>query len=327
MSGTAPTRAGFAAILGAPNAGKSTLVNALVGSKIAIVTHKVQTTRAQLRAVAIAGPAQVVIVDTPGIFAPRRRLDEAMVAAAWSGAEDADARVLLVDAHDYPAEGPPRSKGAEDTDRILEGLAERGLGAILVLNKIDLLPRARLLALAARLNERIAFDRTLMISALSGDGVDDLRACLAEAMPEGPWLYPEDQLADVTERLLAAEITRERLILRLHDELPYASTVITDRFAELADGSVRIEQAILVERDSQRPIVIGKGGQTIKEIGSSARAELEQVLERRVHLFLDVRVKPKWSEDPEHFREIGLEKPATPHKGAPRRRGSGKGRR
>lgn len=305
-----PSRAGFAAILGAPNAGKSTLVNALVGSKVAIVTPKVQTTRSQIRAIALEGSAQIVLVDTPGIFAPRRMLDEAMVAAAWSAADEADARVLLVDAADFPLDGASRARG--DAEAILDALAARGAGAILALNKVDLIPRERLLALAAHLNGRLAFSDTFMISAANGSGVEDLKRHLAGAMPEGPWHFPEDQLADVSERFLAAEITREKLMLRLHDELPYASTVVTERFAELKDGSVRIEQAILVTRESQRPIVLGKGGRTIKEIGEKARAEMAEAFGRKVHLFLQVLVKPRWAEDGDTYRALSLEKPRGP---------------
>jgi GTP-binding protein Era len=305
MNATEQRHCGFAALIGAPNAGKSTLLNALVGAKVAIVTRKVQTTRSQIRAIAIEGKAQIIFVDTPGIFAPRRTLDTAMVDAAWSGAADADAVALLVDA---AGQGTPEkpSRAAEDTARILKGLEEAGRKAILVLNKVDAVRRDTLLALAARLNDAFPFEATFMVSAQTGSGVDDLRAHLAAAMPEGPWLYPEDQLADISERFLAAEVTREALYNRLHDELPYASTVETESWKNFRDGSVRIEQAIFVERDSQKAIVLGKGGRTIKELGQTARAELEEMLERKVHLFLFVKVRERWGEDPERYREMGL---------------------
>lgn len=298
---TAPagdTRCGFVALIGAPNAGKSTLLNTLVGTKLAIVTHKVQTTRARLTGIALDGPAQLVFVDTPGIFAPRRRLDRAMVQAAWSGAADADLIVLLVDA----------KKGMDDeVSRIVEGLQAAGRTAILALNKVDTVRRDSLLGLSAALNDTGVFDQTFMISALTGDGVADLRAHLAAGVPPGPWLYPEDQITDVTQRLLAAEITREKVYLRLHQELPYASTVETEAWREQKDGSVRIEQVIHVARDSQKGIVIGKGGRTLKTIGELARQDMEQVFERRVHLFLHVRVSQRWAEDREHYLDMGLE--------------------
>lgn len=298
---TAPagdTRCGFVALIGAPNAGKSTLLNTLVGTKLAIVTHKVQTTRARLTGIALDGPAQLVFVDTPGIFAPRRRLDRAMVQAAWSGAADADLIVLLVDA----------KKGMDDeVSRIVEGLQAAGRTAILALNKVDTVRRDSLLGLSAALNDTGVFDQTFMISALTGDGVADLRAHLAAGVPPGPWLYPEDQITDVTQRLLAAEITREKVYLRLHQELPYASTVETEAWREQKDGSVRIEQVIHVARDSQKGIVIGKGGRTLKTIGELARQDMEQVFERRVHLFLHVRVSERWAEDREHYLDMGLE--------------------
>ena len=298
---TAPagdTRCGFVALIGAPNAGKSTLLNTLVGTKLAIVTHKVQTTRARLTGIALDGPAQLVFVDTPGIFAPRRRLDRAMVQAAWSGATDADLIVLLVDA----------KKGMDDeVSRIVEGLQAAGRTAILALNKVDTVRRDSLLGLSAALNDTGVFDQTFMISALTGDGVADLRAHLAAGVPPGPWLYPEDQITDVTQRLLAAEITREKVYLRLHQELPYASTVETETWREQKDGGVRIEQVIHVARDSQKGIVIGKGGRTLKTIGELARQDMEQVFERRVHLFLHVRVSERWAEDREHYLDMGLE--------------------
>ena len=298
---TAPagdTRCGFVALIGAPNAGKSTLLNTLVGTKLAIVTHKVQTTRTRLIGIALDGPAQLVFVDTPGIFAPRRRLDRAMVQAAWSGAADADLIVLLVDA----------KKGMDDeVSRIVEGLQAAGRTAILALNKVDTVRRDSLLGLSAALNDTGVFDQTFMISALTGDGVADLRAHLAAGVPPGPWLYPEDQITDVTQRLLAAEITREKVYLRLHQELPYASTVETEAWREQKDGSVRIEQVIHVARDSHKGIVIGKGGRTLKTIGELARQDMEQVFERRVHLFLHVRVSERWAEDREHYLDMGLE--------------------
>jgi GTPase len=292
------TRCGYVALIGAPNAGKSTLLNRLVGRKLAIVSPKAQTTRSRLLGIAIEGKSQLVYVDTPGIFAPRRRLDRAMVAAAWSGAEDADETVLLVDA----ARGVGR-----DTQRILDRLAGRECKSILALNKIDLVRRDRLLGLAADLAKQGNFDPVFMISGLSGDGVDDLKRHLAAAVPPGPWLFPEDQLSDAPERLLAAEVTREQVFLQLHDELPYASTVETESWEDRRDGSVRIEQIIYVERPSQRAIVLGDRGQRIKAIGARARAELEQMLERRVHLFLFVKVRENWGEDRERFAALGLD--------------------
>lgn len=294
----AATRCGYVALIGAPNAGKSTLLNRLVGHKLAIVTPKAQTTRSRLLGIAIEGLAQLVYVDTPGIFAPRRRLDRAMVSAAWSGAEDADATVLLVDA----ARGTDR-----DTRRILDRLAQRGRSSILALNKIDLVRRDTLLGLAARLSKEGRFDPVFMISGLNGDGVEDLKRHLASAVPPGPWLFPEDQLSDAPERLIAAEITREQVFLQLHDELPYASTVETESWENRRDGSVRIEQVIYVERPSQRAIVLGEGGQRIKTIGARSRAELERLLERRVHLFLFVKVRQNWGEDRERFAALGLD--------------------
>jgi len=292
------TRCGYVALIGAPNAGKSTLLNRLVGRKLAIVTPKAQTTRSRLLGIAIEGEAQLVYVDTPGIFAPRRRLDRAMVAAAWAGADDADETVLLVDA--------ARQIGP-DTRRILDRLAARGGKSILALNKIDLVRRDRLLGLAADLAKDGTFEPVFMISGLSGDGVEDLKRYLAAAMPPGPWLFPEDQLSDAPERLIAAEVTREQVFLQLHDELPYASTVETENWRERPDGSLRIEQVIYVERPSQRAIVLGDRGQRIKSIGARARAELEAMLERRVHLFLFVKVRGDWGEDRERFAALGLD--------------------
>jgi GTPase len=292
------TRCGYVALIGVPNAGKSTLLNRLVGRKLAIVTPKSQTTRTRLLGIAIEGSAQIIYVDTPGIFAPRRRLDRAMVAAAWSGAEDADETVLLVDA--------ARGIGP-DVRRVLDRLANRRRRSILALNKIDLVRRDRLLALAAELAKAGDFDPVFMISGLSGDGVEDLKGHLAAAVPPGPWLFPEDQLSDAPERLLAAEVTREQVFLQLHDELPYASTVETESWEDRRDGSVRIEQVIYVERPSQRAIVLGERGQRIKSIGARARAELERILERRVHLFLFVKVRENWGEDRERFDALGLD--------------------
>jgi GTP-binding protein Era len=294
----ASTRCGYVALIGAPNAGKSTLLNRLVGRKLAIVTPKAQTTRSRLLGIAIEGPAQIVFVDTPGIFGPRRRLDRAMVSAAWSGAEDADETVLLVDA----ARGVDR-----DTRRILDRLAGRGRKSLLALNKIDLVRRDTLLGLVATLSKEGRFDPVFMISGLSGDGVEDLRRHLAAAVPSGPWLFPEDQLSDAPERLIAAEVTREQVFLQLHDELPYASTVETESWEDRRDGSVRIEQVIYVERQSQRAIVLGDRGQRIKAIGARARVALEQMLERRIHLFLFVKVRQNWGEDRERFAALGLD--------------------
>jgi GTPase len=292
------TRCGYVALIGAPNTGKSTLLNLLVGRKLAIVTPKPQTTRTRLLGIALEGSAQIVYVDTPGIFAPRRRLDRAMVAAAWSGAEDADETVLLVDA----ARGVDR-----DTRRILDRLAARDRKSILALNKIDLVRRESLLGLAETLSREGRFDPVLMISGRTGDGVDALKRHLAASMPEGPWLFPEDQLSDATERLIAAEVTREQIFLQLRDELPYGSAVETEQWEDRKDGSVRIEQVIFVQRPSQRAIVLGEGGQRIKMIGARARAELEHMLERRVHLFLFVKVRENWIEDRERFAALGLD--------------------
>jgi GTPase len=302
-----PTRAGFAAVLGAPNAGKSTLVNRLVGAKVSIVTQKVQTTRFPVRGVAMDGAAQIVLVDTPGVFAPRRRLDRAMVRSAWAGAEDADAVVHLVDAEGELGSTPAQKRSAEDSARIVEGLKTAGRKAILALNKVDLVKRDTLLGLSERLFNEGVYSEAFMISAHTGSGVDDLKHRLAALMPEGPWLYPEDQTADLPVRLLAAEITREKLYLRLHEELPYAASVETTAFEDKADGSARIEQTIYVEREGQRPIVLGKGGQTLKWIGQKSREDLREVLDRDVHLFLHVKVEPRWAEDRGLYRDTGLE--------------------
>lgn len=306
------TRAGFAAIIGAPNAGKSTLVNRLAGSKVSIVTQKVQTTRFPVRGIAMHGDAQIVLVDTPGIFNPRRRLDRAMVASAWGGADDADVVVHLVDAASHIAsetkEGSAADRrGAEDTETIVKALTEAGKQVILALNKIDGMRRDTLLALAQKLDATGAYSEVFMISAATGDGVDDLKQRLAEAMPEGPWLYPEDQAADVPMRVLAAEITREKVYLRVHEELPYSAAVETTAFDERPDGSARVEQTIYVERDSQRPIVLGKGGQTLKWIGQKAREDLTEILGRPVHLFLTVKVDAKWQDSRALYAQFGLD--------------------
>lgn len=293
-----PTRCGFCAIIGAPNAGKSTLVNQLTGSKVSIVSHKVQTTRARIRAIAIKGNAQIVLVDTPGIFKPKRMLDRAMVENAWGGAGDADAVVLLADG---------RPGLTDDARSIISQLAATGTKAILVINKIDLMKREQLLETAAAFNAAYPFERTFMVSALTGSGAGDLLDYLAERMPEGPWLYPEDQVADVQLRFMAAEMTREKIYERLHEELPYASTVETEGWEERKDGSVKVSQVIYVERDSQKAIVLGKGGQTVKLIGQLARADMEKQFGRRVHLFLFVKVREGWAEDKERLRNMGLD--------------------
>jgi len=306
------TRAGFAAIIGAPNAGKSTLTNRLVGAKVSIVTQKVQTTRFPVRGVAMAGEAQIVLVDTPGIFQPRRRLDRAMVRAAWGGADDADAVVHLVDAAAELAATEPGAKAADkraviDVESIVEGLKASGRKAILALNKVDAVRREKLLELSQRLFDAGVYSEVFMVSAATGSGVDDLKARLAELMPENPWFYPEDQTADLPARLLAAEITREKLYLRVHEELPYAAAVETTKFEERKDGSARIEQTIYVERESQRPIILGKGGQTLKWIGQKAREDLTEILDRPVHLFLHVQVDERWADKREFYGDLGLD--------------------
>jgi GTP-binding protein Era len=293
-------RCGFIALIGVPNAGKSTLINALVGTKVTIVSHKVQTTRTLLRGITIEGDAQLVFIDTPGIFAPKRRLDRAMVSTAWAGARDGDIVGVLIDAK----RGIDTEAGA-----MLEGLAAVPQRKVLLLNKIDLVEKPTLLALTQQANERSGFAASFMISALSGDGVVDFKRWLAREVPAGPWHYPEDQITDAPLRQLAAEITREKLYLRLHQELPYQSTVETASWQERKDGSVRIEQTIYVERESQRKIVLGKGGQTIKAIGAEARREIAEVIEQPVHLFLFVKVREGWGDDPERYREMGLEFP------------------
>ena len=294
------THCGFVALIGAPNVGKSTLVNALVGSKVTIVSRKVQTTRALIRGIVVENNAQIILVDTPGIFAPKRRLDRAMVSTAWSGAHDADLVCVLLDA---------REGLDEEAEAIFAKLANVAHDKILVINKIDLLLREKLLALAKAANDRIAFKQTFMISALSGDGVDDLRRTLAAMVPPGPFHYPEDQMSDAPIRHLAAEITREKIFQKLHQELPYRSTVETDSWTERKDKSVRIEQTIFVERESQRKIVLGKGGATIKSIGADARKEIAEIIEQPVHLFLFVKVRENWGEDPDRYREMGLDFP------------------
>jgi GTP-binding protein Era len=296
------TRCGFVALIGAPNAGKSTLTNALVGTKVSIVSHKVQTTRSLVRGIALEGTTQIILVDTPGIFAPKRRLEKAMVRSAWSGAGDADAVVLLIDA---------RAGLTEDVEAIIKGLADVRRPRAILLNKIDLVKRDSLLELAAKVAELISFDRLFMVSAQNGDGLKELREWLAQTLPLGPWLYPEDQISDAPMRSLAAEITREKLFHRLHEELPYRSTVETDSWQERKDGSVRIEQTIFVERESQRKIVLGKGGETIKAISMAARKELTEIVEAPVHLFLFVKVRENWADDPERYREMGLDFPQS----------------
>ncbi len=308
-------RCGFVAVVGAPNAGKSTLVNRLVGSKISIVTHKVQTTRMRIRGVAITGDSQIVLIDTPGLFEPRRRLDRAMVTAAWNGVSDADASVLMIDARDMLQSGATKDATAHkiaikpEIQKIIDQLGSTKRKVILALNKIDAVPKPLLLEMTNEFKGEDVFNSIFMISALKGDGADDLKKHLAEIVPEGPWLFPEDQVADLPLRSLAAEITREKLILRLHQELPYVSTVETESWTEKRDGSVKIEQIIYVTRDSHKPIVLGKKGQTLKDIGQSVRVEMEQVFARRVHLFLFVKVRAKWTEDPLRYRAMGLEFP------------------
>ena len=298
MTETSTQTCGLVAVVGAPNAGKSTLVNALVGQKVAIVSPKAQTTRARLMGIAIEGDAQLLLVDTPGIFAPERRLDRAMVAAAWEGTEGADAIALVVD-----------GKGGigPKVMQVLESLAGRPEPKLLILNKVDLADKPKLLTHAQKLNDAMAFDETFFISAQTGDGVPELKAALAKRVPEGPWHFPEDQVSDATERMIAAEVTREQLYLQLHAELPYASAVETEKYIERADGSVEIHQQILVGRPTQRAIVLGKGGVRLKEIGSRARAELSRITGVPVHLYLHVKVSPRWEDDRSLYREIGLD--------------------
>ena len=300
-------RCGFAAIIGAPNAGKSTLVNALVGSKVAIVSPKVQTTRMSVRGVALVGDTQIVFIDTPGIFKPRRRLDRAMVDAAWAGAGEADCIVLLADAEELATN--PKGLAASDTHAIIEALRADKRKAVLALNKIDGMKRTDLLPLVQQLSGEGDFENFFLISALKGDGIGDVKTWVASRMPEGPWLYPEEQAADIPSRLLAAEITREKIYLRLHDELPYACAVESEKWEERKDGSVKIDQTIYVQREGQKAIVLGKGGAMIKLIGEMARKELEELFQRRVHLFLFVKVQEDWSEQRDRFRAMGLNFP------------------
>jgi GTP-binding protein Era len=292
-------RCGFVAVIGAPNAGKSTLVNALVGSKVSIVTHKVQTTRNQVRGIVMEGDAQIVLVDTPGIFEPKRRLERAMVRAAWAGAEDADVVMLVYDA--------ARKKLDADTRRIVDQIKKSGRKVVLALNKVDLIRRDKLLELAALFDAEGCFEAIFMISAATGDGLDDLRRYLAGRMREGPWLFPEDQAADMPLRLLASEITREKLFLQLHEELPYNLTVETDNWEDFKDGSAKIQQTIYIGRENQKPIVIGKGGARIRKVREDAQQEMQALLERPIHLFLFVKVRENWIEDPERYRDLGLE--------------------
>jgi GTPase len=300
MTDETPTRCGYVALIGVPNAGKSTLVNALVGAKVSIVSRKVQTTRALVRGIAMVDQTQIIFVDTPGIFSPKRRLERAMVTSAWGGAGEADAVGLVIDAR----------KGIDtDVEALLQSLSEWKKPIHLILNKVDLVDPPHLLTLAEMLNARIAFRETFMVSATTGSGVDRVRSHFAALMPEGPWLYPEDQVSDAPMRMLAAEITREKLFERLHDELPYRSTVETDQWQQRKDGSVRIEQTIFVERESQRMIVLGKAGQTIKAIGAASRKDIAEEIETPVHLFLHVKVRENWSDDPARYREMGLEFP------------------
>jgi GTP-binding protein Era len=298
MSGGPASRAGFVAVVGAPNAGKSTLVNALVGQKVAIVSAKAQTTRSRLMGIAVAGEAQVLLVDTPGIFEPKRRLDRAMLAAAWSGADDADLILLVVDS----AAGV-----TGEVEQAIAGLDKRRHPLFIALNKVDLVKKPQLLGLAAQLTERLEPQQLFMISAAQGDGVPDLKAALAQAVPEGPWLYPEDEVSDATDRMIAAELTREQIYEQLYQELPYAAAVETESWEDRADGSTAIRQQILVERDSQKAIVIGKGGKRLKDIGQNAREAIAEHLGRNVHLFLHVKVNPKWGEDRSLYQDIGLE--------------------
>ncbi|MBO39866.1 MAG: GTPase Era [Rhodospirillaceae bacterium] len=298
MADQSNTRCGFVALIGAPNAGKSTLMNRIMGTKVSIVTHKVQTTRASVVGVLTNGDDQIVFVDTPGIFAPNRRLERAMVASAWAGATDADKIVLLIDAE--------RGFG-EDVQLIIEGIKKVDKTVIIVLNKIDLVPRENLLSLAEKLQDISILESLYMISALKGDGVNDLLSNLSEDLPKGPWLYPKDHLSDMNERLFAAEITREKLFLSMHQELPYSLTVETEGWQERPDGSLKVDQVIYVERPGHKGIVLGRGGQQIKRVGVESRKELEHILERQVHLFLFVKVREKWRDDPERYREMGLD--------------------
>lgn len=296
------THCGFAAVIGAPNAGKSTLVNALVGAKVSIVTHKAQTTRARMRGIAIAGKSQIVLVDTPGIFRPKRRLDRAMVETAWTEAREADVAVLVLDA----------IRGLDDVaEPIFQQAGELKIPLVLALNKVDKIDKAKLLALASEASKSLPLEQLFMVSALSGDGVEDLRNYLASRMPAGPWLFPEDQIADAPLRQWAAEVTREKMFLRLHEEIPYSSTVETTDWKQRKDGSIRIEQTIFVERQSQRKIILGAKGQAIKQISMEARREIAEGVEAPVHLFLFVKVRENWADDPERYREMGLDFPKS----------------
>jgi GTP-binding protein Era len=301
------TSCGFVALIGAPNAGKSTLINALVGSKVSVVSRKAQTTRSTVRGIVIEGGAQIIFVDTPGLFAPKRRLDRAMAASAWGAAADADVLALLIDARAEVA----REDLSDETETILKAVSESGKPKVLALNKIDLVERSKLLALAEKLNAAMKFEDTFMISASTGDGLDAMRARLAKMLSPGPWLYPEDQITDAPIRALAAEITREKMFERLHDELPYQTTVETDSWKQLPDGSTRIEQTIYVSRDSHKKIVIGEGGRTIKSIGAAARKDIAEANDGPVHLFLFVKVRANWLDDPERYRAMGLEFPKS----------------
>lgn len=306
-------KCGFVTIIGAPNAGKSSFVNAMVGTKISIVTHKVQTTRTRVRGVLLQGNTQIVFVDTPGIFSPKRRLDRAMVAAAWDGVESSDAIVLMVDAPSYiagksveKADGAAR-RAAADTDAIIEEMKRRSLTSILAINKLDKLPREKMLALTAELNEHGVFSEIFYVSATRGDGMQDIKSHLIGKMPDGEWMYPEDQLSDISDRLMAAEVTREKVFLRLHQELPYEITVETESWERTKKNELRLEQTIFVARDSQKGIVLGKNGQTIKSIGASAREELEEIFDEKVHLFVHVKVRENWLDEPARYREMGLD--------------------
>ena len=296
------TNCGFAAVIGAPNAGKSTLVNALVGAKVSIVTHKAQTTRARMRGIAIAGKSQIVLVDTPGIFKPKRRLDRAMVETAWNEAREADVAIIVVDA----------ARGLDDvSEPIFQQAGELKIPLVLALNKVDKIEKAKLLALASEASKRLPLEHLFMVSALSGDGVEDLKEYLASRMPPGPWLFPEDQIADAPLRQWAAEVTREKMFLRLHEEIPYSSTIETTDWKQLKNGAIRIDQTIFVERESQRKIVLGSKGQAIKQISMEARREIAEGVETQVHLFLFVKVRGNWADDPERYREMGLEFPKS----------------
>ena len=301
-AGANGTHCGFAAVIGAPNAGKSTLVNALVGAKVSIVTHKAQTTRARMRGIAIAGKSQIVLVDTPGIFTPKRRLDRAMVETAWNEAREADMAVIVVDV----------ARGLDDVvEPIFQQASQLAIPLVLALNKVDKIEKAKLLALTAEASKRLPLERLFMVSALSGDGVEDLKEHLANRMPPGPWLFPEDQIADAPLRQWAAEVTREKMFLRLHEEIPYSSTVETTDWKQLKNGSIRIDQTIFVERESQRKIVLGAKGQAIKHISMEARREIAEGIEAPVHLFLFVKVRENWADDPERYREMGLDFPRS----------------